>query len=65
MIIDENPSSHFSKFIIENSIPLKTKIKYLYMLDKYCDAGLPFFIVGKSSSGKNSLMLRFLSTRSP
>jgi hypothetical protein len=34
------------------------------MLDKYCDAGFPFYIVGKSSSGKNSLMLEFLHTRS-
>lgn len=42
---------------MEDSIPLKTKIKYMYMLEKYCDAGFPFYIVGKSSSGKNSLML--------
>jgi hypothetical protein len=34
------------------------------MLDKYCSANLPFYIVGKSSSGKNSLMLEFFNTRS-
>jgi hypothetical protein len=47
-ITQENPS-HVSRLNIEDTIPMKTKIKYHYMLEKYSEAGLPFFIVGKSS----------------
>jgi hypothetical protein len=61
-IAQENPSN-ISRFNSEDKIAMKTKIKYHYLLEKYCEAGQPFFVVGKSSSGKNSLMLEFLRVR--
>lgn len=44
-----------------DSIPSKSLLKYTFLFDKYSQANQPFFLLGKSSVGKNSIMLNFLS----
>lgn len=44
-----------------DSVPMKTKFKYDFLFKKYCQGRQSFYLLGKSSTGKNSLMINFLS----
>lgn len=61
-----NQSLNFSYLYERNyvKIPLKSQLKYTYLLDVYCKGQQPFYLLGKSSSGKNSLMMEFISSLS-